>query len=256
VARSARRPTPWDDAGVLRTIDRLRTRACAVVVAALLVAGCGGSSHSSTTPSAALTAAGAAALAQAINLRQGDVPGLPGTPHVTTAADRLSTAEVAACLGATDPRRRLADVHSDDFTQSRGLELQQAGSSVVVQASAQVAAGDMSAYAGPRAPSCLAAYLVRSLERSASSAPVRYGTPRIGSLAAPAGAGGPTFGYRFAIPATASGVRFTIHSDIQAFQSGPAEVALQTSWIGRPFPVAEERRLLSRLVARARQQHA
>lgn len=228
-----------------RRVERLLA-----VIVAVGAAACGSSSRSATS-SAAWTHSRAQAFAAGVILNPGDVPGFTATPHQTRAADRQNVAQLASCAGAIDPSRRIVDVHSDDFSRGSGLQIQQAGSSVDVLPSASLAEQDFTRFTVASSSTCVGAYLARALAQSPSSSPVKFGTPSILRLPPPPGTGADSFGYRFVIPATASGVTFRLYADLLFHRAGPAEVAFNGAGIGRPFPARDEQRLFSLLVARA-----
>jgi hypothetical protein len=227
-----------------------RVEGLLAVVLALGVAACGSSSRSRSA-SAQWTQARAQAFAAAVILNPADLPGFNAAPRQDTAADRQNVAQLASCAGAIDPSRRIVDVHSDDFSRGSGLQIQQAGSSVDVLPSASLAEQDFAKFTAASARMCVGGYLARALSRSPSSSPVKFGTPSILRLAPPPGTSANSFGYRFVIPATATGVTFRVYADLLFHRAGPAEVAFNGAGIGTPFPARDEQRLFSLLITRA-----
>lgn len=228
-------------------------RARVLALAAVLVAGavgCG-SGSSGTSANAPWTRARARTFAAAVILTPADVPGFTASPHHGTAADEQNVAQLASCAGAIAPSRRIVDVHSDDFSRGSGAQVQQAGSSVDVLPSTSLAQQDFTKFTAPSARSCVGGYVARALAQSASSTPLKFGTPSIQTLKPPDGTTSNSFGYRFVIPITASGVTIPVSADLLFHRAGPAEIAFQGVGIGAPFPARDEQRLFSLLVTRA-----
>jgi hypothetical protein len=179
------------------------------------------------------------------------VPGFTASPHHETPADRQNVAQLASCAGAVDPSRRIVDVYPDDFSRGSGLQAQQVASSVDVLPSTSLAEQDVMKVTAASARTCVRAYVARALAQSPSSSPVKFGTPSILTLAPPPGTSANSFGYRFVIPVTASGVKVQSYVDLLFHRAGPAEVAFNDLGIGTPFPAPDEQRLFSLLVTRA-----
>jgi hypothetical protein len=230
-------------------VSRARTSALAVIVA-VGAAGCG-SSSTSTSASAPWTTARARAFAAAVIFAAADVPGFTASPHHETSADRQNVAQLASCAGAVDPSRQIVDVYSDDFSRGSGLQAQQVGSSVDVLPSTSLAARDFMKFTAASARTCVGAYVARALAQSPVSSSVKFGTPSILTLAPPPGTTANSFGYRFVIPVTASGVKLQFYVDLLFHRAGPAEIAFNDLAIGTPLPAPDEQRLFSLLVTRA-----
>jgi hypothetical protein len=230
-------------------LSQARAGALAVIVA-VGAAACG-SSSSSTSAGAPWTVARARAFAAAVILTLTDVPGFTAGPHENTAADRQNVAQLARCAGAVDPSRRIVDVHSDDFSRGSGLQVQTVGSSVDVLPSASLAQQDFMKFTAASARQCVGTYVARALAQSASSSSIRFGTASILTLALPPGTDRNSFGYRFVIPLSATGVKIKVYTDLLFHRAGPAEVAFDDVGIGTPFPTRDQQRLFALLVARA-----
>jgi hypothetical protein len=182
-----------------------------------------------------------------------DVPGFTAGPHENTAADRQNVAQLARCAGAVDPSRRIVDVHSDDFSRGSGLQVQTVGSSVDVLPSASLAQQDFMKFTAASARQCVGTYVARALAQSASSSSIRFGTASILTLALPPGTDRNSFGYRFVIPLSATGVKIKVYTDLLFHRAGPAEVAFDDVGIGTPSRLATSNACLrSWLLARTR----
>ena len=217
-----------------------------IVVAVALIAG-GLSAIAQAQPS--MTAAQAAAIARAINLSTGDMPGYTSSPHATDAEARRAQARMFRCAGAVPRSRALADLNSQDF-QKAGQGSAEPGLSVVtshvtVMRSAAVARRDMRAMASARGRACEARY------GAPSDPDIKVLDTSLKTLPVPTSGG---YGLRFKIHQRLNGKRMTLIADALVFRRGPVEVQLGTLSTAHSFSPAEERRLIALLATRAEQQ--
>jgi hypothetical protein len=220
--------------------------------ASILVAGVLGLAGAAGAP-AAPTKARALAVARAVNLSGADLPGFTGSPSHPSAAQQRFGARVARCAGGTGPGAALANVDSADFakTSPGGIAEQDASSNVTVVRTPSLAAQDLRAVRGARGRSCLVAS-VNQLLRAMRTATVSFGPVSVAAADLRAPGSGGSFGLRFRSTAVASGVRLPFYIDTLGFRLGRAEIGLTTLGILTRFPAAEEQRLFSRLLARAK----
>ncbi len=231
-------------------MESVRSAPWTAILAAgvLALAGAAGAG-AATAPSRAR----AVAVADAVNLTGADLPGFTGTPSHPSAAQKQFGAGVARCAGGTGRGAALADVDSADFARPSpgGIAEEDASSNVTVVRSPSLSAQDLRAVRSARGRSCLVAAVNRLLQ-GMRTATVSFGAVSVvtAGLRAP-GAGG-SFGLRFKVTATASGVRLPFYVDTFGFRLGRAEISLTTLGILTRFPAAEEQRLFSALLARAK----
>jgi hypothetical protein len=216
--------------------------ACLGLVA---LAGCGGTAHTSST----LNVAQAKALAGAINLQAGDMPGYTVTPFQETVADQQGAIGYSTCAGTTPPSQLVVNVHSFDFDRGTGLQVEQLSSRVAVLPSASLVARDFAAVTSPKGESCFVSELTTAL--GAGSRSLQFGKPVLTKLSPPARGTDGAFGYRLMVPASGGGQRLMLYSDLLGFASGTAQVQLESTRIGQPPDTATEQRLYALLVSRA-----
>ncbi len=201
---------------------------------------------------AAPTRARAVAVAHAVNLTGGDLPGFMGSPSHPNAAEQQFGAKVARCAGGTAPGAALANIDSLDFARRSpgGIAEQDASSNVTVVRSPSLAAQDLRAVRSARGRTCLVA-AVNQLLRGMRTASVSFGPVSVTAADLRAPGSGGSFGLRFKVAAVASGVRLPFYIDTFGFRLGRAEISLTTLGILTRFPAAEEQRLFSGLLTRA-----
>ncbi len=202
---------------------------------------------------AAPTKARAGAVAHAVNLTGADLPGFTGSPSRPSAAEQQFGAKVARCAGGTGPGAALANVDSADFakTSAGGIAEQDASSNVTVVRTPSLAAQDLRVVRSARGRSCLVAAVDRLL-RTMRTATVSFGPVSVATANLRAPGSGGSFGLRFKSTAVAGGVRLAFSIDTFGFRLGRAEISLTTLGILTRFPAAEEQRLFSGLLARAK----
>jgi hypothetical protein len=191
----------------------------------------------------------AAAVARAINLVTGDLPGYTPSPHVTTAEARRGQTRLLGCAGVVPRSRALADLDSQDFQKagsgSGEPALSVVASHVAVMPSAALAARDVAALASARGRACQARYA------AASDRHIKILDVATIKLPAPTRGG---YGLRLKIHQTVDGRRMTLFADGFMFRRGPVEVTVATLSTAHSFSSGEQRRLISLLLTRAEQQ--
>ena len=197
----------------------------------------------------------ALALAQAVNLRAGDVPGFTAAAKERkppTAAAQQASAELQRCEGSGAKSQPIANVGSPSFKRGGASVAQQTvSSSVMVARSAAIASSELDEIGSAHGRSCLIRYLGQLFSGLTASgakiAPVSiaHGTP-------PAPSGGGSFGLRVSTALVVRSVRVPFYLDILGFVHGATEVTLQSSGIPVPFPAAAEQQLYTLLLSRAK----
>jgi hypothetical protein len=184
------------------------------------------------------------ALAKALGLRRGDLPGFDvqpgGSPSVSV------DEALASCYGGVPYHEVLADVLSPAFLKGATL----LDSEVEIYASAAVASRDLTASNTARGRSCqLASY-------ETGDATAFPGQRIIGSATELAGwsARGVPSAIRLVLHIQASKTKpaRTDYLDTFTFTAGVAEVAMNVDTLGSPPSLATEQRVMSLLVSRAR----
>lgn len=227
-------------------IYRLRPSAALLAcLAFVVVVGCGGSSRKP------LTKAQATVLAGEVNLKAADLPGFTGAPERTSSSDRRLAAQLASCAGGVDPSKAVADVESEGFSHGSGLQSQQVSSDVTVMPSSALAKQDLTAIKSSRGQGCIVSFVNRLLA-GLSSGRVKLGGVTLSPLPPSSPGADGSFGYRFTATATAGEARIPFYVDIQGFVLGPTQVQLLVLSVGQPFSAAEEQRLYTLLVTRAK----
>jgi hypothetical protein len=240
----------------------------ALLAAGALLAACGRTNRQTATTSAKaasritgpvggaprLAVAQARAYAHAVNLTAADVPGFvvsaKHSEHETPAERRLE-GELLRCTGGVGFNHGLAEASSQEFERKGGAVAQSVSSSITVLATSALAAKELTAIRSGHVRACLAHYL--SLLFSGK----RYEGFTVGPISIESGtppalgtAGG--FGWRVYTTIVGHGIAIPFYMDILGFVNGPAEVALVTYGLPRPFPAAVEQRLFSLLAERAK----
>lgn len=242
-----------------------------VIFAVALLAGCGKAAHPRAgaatqaqkhtrakragRPSGPLTGNEASAFEGTVALRPGDLPGFREThepKHQKTAAEKRAGEALRRCVGAPAQKHgsRVVERESPEFTREGALEAQTFSSSVEVLPSTSLAKRELVFVRRSHTAACVSRYLTSQLgrmrRRGASIGPVRV---RAFRQSAPGTAGG--FGWRVAATISTHGVKFHLRFDLLGFAYRSAFVTLFD--IGFPsLPEAQEQRLFSLLIARAR----
>ena len=262
--------------------------AVAVTATAAVATGCGSSSpapapasptttRSTTTISAGLSPrAQYAAVAGAINLRPGDVPGFIG--HKKHDKSRASVNNKAfegepqykRCFGVGHQTKPVFKAPSDSFNQQERLSYKSVSSSVEVMPTIATVQQELAAIRkaldSARARQCLTRVFDR-LGKQSQPTHLNGGTMRVtlggmrlvpislGSVKGTDGGVGMSLSTKLTYLFTLHGHRLTVPTtmniDSLAFAVGRAEVALTTTTIGPSFPPELEGRLFSLLVSRA-----
>jgi hypothetical protein len=197
----------------------------------------------------------AAAVAGAISLRQGDLPGYAGSSNPVTAQERKQGDQVAACDGGTPESDALAVAQSPYFSPRSNPNSLTVSSSSEILASAQLVAKDLKAVEGPRGTPCLASELKPQLEATlgkGSSASIT--SARLPSVVSGAdGSFSLAFTVSLSIKQGKTTVKVPLYADLIGFAYGQAEVGLDVIATGGEKPSTSlERRLAGVLLARAK----
>lgn len=215
----------------------------------LLLAACGGSSSSSS--STPLTKAQATTLAGQINLTQADVPGSTASPNPQDAASKASDAALAACTGGVPPSKEIVNLSSPSFSTGSGLTQNEASSNVTVLPSMADVQQNLKALTSAKGHSCLNTQLNKLLSTSGQSG-VSFSSGTLTTLPFSTGTTQGGFGVRVTVNAVAAGQHIPFFVDVIGFAQGPTEVELEALGISKPYPAAEEARLVALLESRAK----
>jgi hypothetical protein len=182
------------------------------------------------------------ALAQALNLTLADVPGFSADPQQPPAFDKRDS----QCPGAVPRSRWLAYAASDTFDGVSGASHIEVSSAVTVLPTRALAERDLAALRSRSGRECIAAAFKRAYANTSIKL-LRLSVKQL-PASTPGGVG-------LRVTLRWSGFRhiFTLYQDAFVFVRDRAEVALDTSALGQPFPAALEHRLSEVLVARAKQ---
>lgn len=209
-------------------------RTTATILALLLA----GSIAGAAGANAATSRAKARKQAQSVLLTIKDIPTgwTSKAPTPSTPQDKQDARDLAACTGAADPSRDLADVDGDSFDLGNAS----ISSSAEVVASAGDYRKDRAAVLGPKMEGCFRTKLSKLF--AASNLEVRgmtferFPVGRHGDLST---------GMRMVFTVTTEGQTTDIHFDAVAMGQSPVELSLTFINIGAPFDQALEKRLIA-----------
>jgi hypothetical protein len=184
-----------------------------------------------------MTKTDAVAIARAINLTPGDMPGYSASPPPSNTGDGRFGARVDRCAGTVPTSKATADVSSDDFERATQASYDVVSSEVSVMPNAALARKDLKAVGTKRARRCMAA----ALTAQKPSGGVKILSAKVTSLPAPAANG---VALRIRMSMSAQGVTVPMYTDIFILGRGPVEAAI--GWTSGPLPPvrAEEKRLV------------
>jgi hypothetical protein len=226
--------------------------------ACIALAACGGSDNGPVAEPRAI------AFANMVNLRGDDVPGMGTLASGFKTRNGPPYGSCATHIGASD---EVAGVESPWFVRSRGQRRLRAGvivgtppvagghSVVYVMRKSGVASQNVAAARRASVPDCVERLSVRD-----ALGPVSGGEPykrQIKASSLPFPLTG-VAGYWLRVRGTVAGrvyhekKRLSFYEDTFGFAVGPAEIVLHANGVVRPFPSAEERRLLFLLYERAK----
>jgi hypothetical protein len=195
----------------------------------------------------------AKAVATAINLRHGDLPGYAQHPNPITKQEEQIDAQLSKCTGTSQDAAALAKVQSPSF-DSPGAVTVSVGSTAMIATSASVVASDLKAVSGPKALDCIGNELRSQLKASLAGKATLISLHGSKIASVVSGSDG-TFAYRFAFVLGVKQGKKTIdvpaYGDFIGFAWGQAEVSLSVETELTPPPAALERRLAALLVTRA-----
>lgn len=191
------------------------------------------------------------ALAAAVNLTSGDLPGWTATPNSSTDADKAVQARLAECAGAPDPAgSQVVDVGSSTFRSGTDNMSAEVTSNVTTARSPADGRTDLQAMQSAALPGCIQQVIVPYL-RSKLPAGATISKVTVERLGAPVGVPD-SFSYRLVVPVSATGqATVTITSDTTGFLVGRAQVELNDTQTGSVPDPALEHRLVGLLYQRA-----
>lgn len=191
-----------------------------------------------TDAGAALSKAKARHKAQSVLLKIEDMPtGWTSTPPTpATAKDEQDASDLAACTGAADPARDLADIDGATFDQGNAS----VSSSAEVVASGADYRRDTAALLGKKMKGCFRRSLSKMFAENDLTVQkmtfTRFRVERHGDLST---------GMRMVFTVATEGQTVDIHFDGVALGKAPVELSLTFTNIGAPFDPILENRLIS-----------
>ena len=223
-----------------------RLLAAGILLAASGLAACGGASDK---PKATASVEADRAAAQNINLKPADFPsGWTSAPHPQTTDETSANRQFAECVGIPDPASRYtADERSPNFAQGQAAS---ASSQVRMTKTEADTGADLAALQTAKGPECFKQTIEKLLPgRLPPGTTVANVSAR--QLEFPLLKDG-TAAYRvdFTI-AAAGGINVPVYVDSIVFQSGRAEVVLNTTSTGSPFDSKLEEDLARKMADRS-----
>ncbi|MBV8690762.1 MAG: hypothetical protein JO367_13320 [Actinobacteria bacterium] len=187
------------------------------------------------------------AKAQAINLKDGDLPaGWTSTPAGTDNSSDQTDQELYSCAGITDPKTgTTADESSPDFSKG---EFTQVSSEVQFVKSKDQAKKDLEIVKSGKFTDCLKQAFDKQMQKEAGSQGATFGQSKVESLPAPSGVDGAAF--RMTIPISAQGFNLNFYIDFTLMLKNRAEVTLAAFNGNAPFDSALKGELTSKLISR------
>ena len=216
-----------------------------MLAAGLALAGCGGRwRRQDTAP-----AGGNRAKAARSTLQGSDLPsGWSSAPHQASPDEAAVTAQLAQCLGITDPTTRTtADVHSPDFSKGQTTT---ASSEVRFMRADADASADLAAFQSGKGPQCFKQTIEKALP---SRLPPGASTSDLAvrQLDFPPLKDG-TAAYQASLTVSlGGGINLPVYVDFVLFRAGLAEVILNTLNTGSPFDANLEKDLARKMAGRA-----
>jgi hypothetical protein len=233
-------------------VTRKSIMTLAILAGLSAMAACGSSSGTSAPSSSSSTAVTVnptadRATATTINLTSADRPGWSSSPNTTSSGDQATSAQLAACAGASNPNAvDVVDVSSPDFNQNQAGE----SSDVTMVKTHADGLSDLRALKGPKLDPCLQQIGVPEL-KAALGPGESLSDVQITTINPP-GAPPDSFALRLTVGITVpqqGTANLTV--DVVGFLVGRAEITLSSSNVGQnPDPTLEQQ-LLSLLVTRA-----
>lgn len=196
------------------------------------------------------------AFARAVNLTASDLPGFKvssESDHETSSEKHMGE-ELTRCAGGVGHRSQIAEVESKDFELEENIGARSVKSGVTVMRAPALAARELAAVRSERGQKCLASYITRTfVGKKHEGATVGPASVAVSSVSAPGTSGGFKLSVKMAV--TVHSVRVPLYMNFIGFAYGPAEVVLSTLSLPEAFPAANEQRLFSLLLTRARAHH-
>ena len=228
---------------------RRRTRVATIVLAAVLVIGVTAARGSHRT----VTRSEAGAVANAISVRESDVPSLNEQSNPITTQERELSSQLTRCIGGVPESRAYADTQSPSFENSGSSSLTVSSSTEILPTAALVAK-DFAAVTGPKGLPCLEGQIRGQLDSSVPQGEMLH----ISAARLPAVVSGSdgAFTFRFTVLITAQQgggtVNVPLYYDVIGLAYGQAEIGLDVLTTHAKPSASLERRLAARLLARAR----
>jgi hypothetical protein len=193
-----------------------------------------------------MTKTDAVAIARAINLTPGDMPGFSASPPTPNTGDGRFGARFDRCAGTVPTSKATADVSSEGFERATQAGYDAVSSEVSVMPASALARKDLKAVGTKRARKCMAA----AFSGQKASGGVKIVSAKVTSLPAPAANG---VAIRIKMRVSAQGVTVPMYTDILILRRGPVEAAI--GWTSGPLPPvrAEEKRLVGIVKTRLNQ---
>ena len=202
---------------------------------------------------------GPRAIAQQINLHLSDLPGYEvASKDQGLGASILPTGlehgALSNCAGLDrGPRPGEVDAGSPWFRLSAGLTGEAVLSSVSVEPSSGLTAGDLTLLRSPHALACFTQAVGLGSRIGAAAVPgASVLRPRVHTIAAPGRGADGSLGVRIAMPVDVRGVTLQVDMDWLAYRVGRDELSLFTFAIDHPFVRAAEQQLSTLMINRAR----
>lgn len=250
---------------------RRAVAALTVLIAAVALLACGKSDHLPTQTQAGAakhdhagaqakgksnaepkTTAQASALARALNLRHGDLPGFTAAAPSggSSAGEQALARKLHACIGASAPAP-LAEASSATYQDHGHLLDLSISSSVKILKDRAQAGAELKLLRSKRTSGCLrqfvATLLALEIKHGAQAKVVSIDS---GTPSAPGTSGG--FGWRILGNFSADGIRIPFYIDLLGFDYEQASVSLFSIGLPTPLPANAERELFTLLVDRAK----
>lgn len=208
-------------------------------------------------------------IAQAINLKQSDLPGWRSSPQSSSADQNglmgtvAQTAQFKACAGPVaaalpdgNPPGEF-DANSPYFTDGAGINQQQFSSQVSIETSPAVASQNFaqiaSTLASPRALNCYGSMFERWVISTLNGAPVTISDVRVNEIPVPTTAAQRGFGLSISMQTHAAALDVPVTIDLYGYLLGRDETAIVGQGFGS-IPTIQLARLAPALLSRAASQ--
>lgn len=193
------------------------------------------------------------AIARAINLRAGDLPGFTAQAVTSNPADNEIASRARRCPGITDPGGHPGAVKASSpmFQTGSGATSLQLQSNVEIERSSSVVASDLKRVQSEPVQSCLQQVFDGLSIPASNGVPVTIGGVQVTPLPTSRAGASASFGLRVVMVLSALGRSLPFTMDLFGYSVGRDEVSLVTYAVEQPFPPQAEQRLGALLVTRA-----